>query len=56
MIFKKGGMTVAVENDKTQWQVRQNRTYNQKYNDRRFDIANSNHIDQDRSKQNVYWD
>lgn len=31
-------------------------TYNPKHNDRRFDIANSEHIDQDRAKQNVYWD
>jgi len=30
--------------------------YNPKHNDRRFDIANSEHIDQDRAKQNVYWD
>ena len=33
-----------------------NGTYNPKHNDRRFDIANSDHIDQDRAKQNVYWD
>lgn len=33
-----------------------NGTYNPKHNDRRFDIANSEHIDQERSKQNVYWD
>ena len=31
-------------------------TYNPKHNDRRFDIANSDHIDQERAKQNVYWD
>ncbi len=31
-------------------------TYNPKHNDRRFDIANSEHIDQERAKQNVYWD
>ena len=30
--------------------------YNPKHNDRCFDIANSEHIDQDRAKQNVYWD
>lgn len=30
--------------------------YNPKHNDRRFDIANSEHIDKDRAKQNVYWD
>lgn len=33
-----------------------NGTYNPKHNDRRFDIANSVHIDQERAKQNVYWD
>ena len=33
-----------------------NGTYNPKHNDRRFDIANSEHIDQERSKLNVYWD
>lgn len=31
-------------------------TYNPKHNDRRFDIGNSDHIDQERAKQNVYWD
>ena len=33
-----------------------NETYNPKHNDRRFDIANSDHIDEERAKQNVYWD
>ena len=33
-----------------------NGTYNPKHNDRRFDIANSDHIDEERAKQNVYWD
>jgi len=33
-----------------------NGTYNPKHNDRRFDIANSDHIDQERARQNVYWD
>ena len=33
-----------------------NGAYNPKHNDRRFDIANSDHIDQERAKQNVYWD
>ena len=33
-----------------------NGTYNPKHNDRRFDIENSEHIDQERAKQNVYWD
>ena len=31
-------------------------TYNPKHNDRRFDIGNSDHIDQERAKQNVYLD
>ena len=30
--------------------------YNPKHNDRSFDIKNSDHIDEDRAKQNVYWD
>lgn len=30
--------------------------YNPKHNDRRFDLKNSDHIDEDRAKQNVYWD
>ena len=30
--------------------------YNPKHNDRRFDLENSAHIDQERAKQNVYWD
>lgn len=33
-----------------------NGTYNPKHNDRQFDVANSDHIDQERAKQNVYWD
>ena len=33
-----------------------NGTYNPKHNDRRFDVANSEHIDQERAKHNVYWD
>ena len=33
-----------------------NGAYNPKHNDRRFDIANSEHIDENRAKQNVYWD
>ena len=31
-------------------------TYNPKHNDRRFDVANSEHIDEERAKKNVYWD
>ena len=33
-----------------------NGAYNPKHNDRRFDIENSEHIDVDRAKQNIYWD
>ena len=33
-----------------------NGAYNPKHNDRQFDVANSDHIDQERAKQNVYWD
>ena len=31
-------------------------TYNEKHNDRNFDVKNSDHIDSSRSDQNVYWD
>ncbi len=31
-------------------------TYNPKHNDRRFDLDNSEHIDNDRALRNVYWD
>ena len=30
--------------------------YNPKHNDRRFDLENSAHIDQERAKHNIYWD
>jgi len=33
-----------------------NGAYNPKHNDRRFDVANSEHIDEERAKKNVYWD
>ena len=33
-----------------------NGVYNPKHNDRRFDIENSEHIDTERAKQNIYWD
>ncbi len=33
-----------------------NGAYNPKHNDRRFDVANSEHIDMERTKQNIYWD
>ena len=31
-------------------------TYNPKHNDRSFNLANSEHIDQERAKGNIYWD
>ena len=31
-------------------------TYNPRHNDRRFDVENSEHIDADRARQNIYWD
>ncbi len=33
-----------------------NGAYNPKHNDRRFDVANSKHIDMKRTRQNIYWD
>ena len=33
-----------------------NGAYNPKHNDRRFDVANSEHINEERTKQNIYWD
>ena len=30
-------------------------TYNPRHNDRRFDVENSEHIDAERARQNVYW-
>ena len=33
-----------------------NGVYNMKHNDRRFDPENSEHIDADRTKDNLYWD
>ena len=30
--------------------------YNPRHNDRRFDVKNSEHIDAERARQNVYWD
>ena len=30
--------------------------YNPKHNDRSFDIKNSSHVDEERAKQNIYWD
>ncbi|MBE5893123.1 MAG: serine/arginine repetitive matrix protein 2 [Lachnospiraceae bacterium] len=31
-------------------------TYNPKHNDRRFDVDNSDHINPELTKQNIYWD
>lgn len=31
-------------------------TYNPRHNDRRFDMENSEHIDSERARRNVYWD
>ena len=31
-------------------------TYNPRHNDRRFDVENSEHIDAERARLNVYWD
>ncbi len=33
-----------------------NGAYNPKHNDRRFDVANSEHINEKRTKKNIYWD
>ena len=33
-----------------------NGVYNVKHNDRRFDVGNSEHIDAERTKENLYWD
>lgn len=33
-----------------------NGVYNSKHNDRRFPVGNSEHIDQTRTSQNIYWD
>ena len=33
-----------------------NGVYNAKHNDRRFDVGNSEHIDANRTKENLYWD
>ena len=30
--------------------------YNPKHNDRKFDLKNSDHIDEERAKRNIYWD
>ena len=31
-------------------------TYNPRHNDRSFNLANSEHIDPERAKGNIYWD
>ena len=33
-----------------------NGVYNPKHNDRDFDVANSEHIDHERARKNIYWD
>ena len=33
-----------------------NGTYNPRHNDRRFNVKNSEHIDMERSRNNIYWD
>lgn len=33
-----------------------NGAYNPKHNDRRFDVENSEHIDPQRLRKNIYWD
>ena len=33
-----------------------NGAYNPKHNDRRFNVANSEHISEERTKKNIYWD
>lgn len=33
-----------------------NGVYNPRHNDRRFDVGNSEHIDKERTKYNIYWD
>lgn len=33
-----------------------NGTYNPRHNDRRFDLKNSGHIDEERAGHNIYWD
>lgn len=33
-----------------------NGVYNPKHNDRQFNVGNSEHIDEERARQNVYWD
>ena len=33
-----------------------NGAYNPKHNDRKFDLKNSEHIDAERAKRNIYWD
>ena len=36
--------------------ARKHGTYNPKHNDRNFDLTNSEHIDPERAKGNIYWD
>ena len=53
-IKKKGRNSCEI--NKAQGRAGKNGVYNPKHNDRSFDIANSEHIDEERAKQNLYWD
>ena len=44
------------ETDTTQRRSGKHGTYNPRHNDRRFDVENSEHIDAERARRNVYWD
>ena len=51
---RKGGIHVKLT--RHNGRAGKNGVYNPKHNDRSFDIANSEHIDEERAKQNLYWD
>ena len=53
-IKRKGGTHVKLT--RHNGRAGKNGVYNPKHNDRSFDIANSEHIDEERAKQNLYWD
>ena len=44
------------EADTTQWTSRKTRHLYPKHNDQNFDLTNSEHIDPERAKGNIYWD
>ena len=56
MNFKKGQLSMAQKLTRHNGRAGKNGAYNPKHNDRRFDIGNSEHIDEERAKRNVYWD